>query len=140
MHERPTRIGVQILERVHAMMSSGTFGHRKPRALVVSMGFKKGQSTLSPSPGSELLETLHFAAEADVTLRESPLESGAKKRRGGVSVSTKTCEFMTMRYPAALAMWSSGTGELPLATTNICSGLKMARQAGSVERSVSADF
>ncbi|KAH8685004.1 hypothetical protein BGZ61DRAFT_495291 [Ilyonectria robusta] len=77
MHERPTRIGAQILEGLRARMSSGTFGHRKPRVLVVGMGFKKGQSTLSHSPGIELLKTLHLAAEADVTWADSLVSQDA---------------------------------------------------------------
>ncbi|KAL6407638.1 UDP-N-acetyl-D-glucosamine 6-dehydrogenase-like protein [Ilyonectria robusta] len=77
MHERPKRIGAQILERLRARMSSGTFGHRKPRVLVVGMGFKKGQSTLSHSPGIELLKTLHLAAEADVTWADSLVSQDA---------------------------------------------------------------
>ncbi|KAH6995281.1 hypothetical protein EDB80DRAFT_755357 [Ilyonectria destructans] len=77
MHERPKRIGVQILERLRARASSGTFGHRKPRVLVVGMGFKKGQSTLSHSPGIELLKTLHLAAEPDVTWADSLVSQDA---------------------------------------------------------------
>lgn len=77
MHERPKRIGAQILERLRARVSSGTFGHKKPRVLVVGMGFKKGQSTLSHSPGIELLKTLHLAAEADVTWADSLVSQDA---------------------------------------------------------------
>ncbi|EXK27155.1 hypothetical protein FOMG_16407 [Fusarium oxysporum f. sp. melonis 26406] len=70
MHERPQRIALGILDDLYAKRSSGELG-QKPRVLAVGMGFKKGQSTLSHSPGLELLKTLYSIGEVDVTWADS---------------------------------------------------------------------
>ena len=72
MDERPERIGLGIAEKLREKFTDRCgVQTRKPRVLVVGMGFKKGQSTLSNSPGLKLLKTLHFTSEMDLTWADS---------------------------------------------------------------------
>lgn len=77
MHERPQRIAQRILVDLKAKATSSSassgapYGDRKARVLAVGMGFKKGQSTLSHSPGLELLKALHGDGEVDVFWADS---------------------------------------------------------------------
>lgn len=77
MHERPRRVGQQILDKLQSQASSGAFGQRKPRVLAVGMGFKKGQSVLSHSPGLGLLNTLHHSALVEATWADTHVSQDA---------------------------------------------------------------
>ncbi|KAM6513322.1 hypothetical protein FALCPG4_015758 [Fusarium falciforme] len=77
MYERPRRIALQILEELRTKTSSSGLGRKKSRVLAAGMGFKKGQSTLSHSPGLELLKTLHSVGEVDVTWADSLVSQDA---------------------------------------------------------------
>lgn len=66
MIERPQRIAKQYL----AFLREKNL-RRNARVLAVGMGFKKGQSTLSNSPGLSLLQTLQISSEVEVTWADS---------------------------------------------------------------------
>ncbi|KAK6070880.1 nucleotide sugar dehydrogenase [Seiridium cupressi] len=77
MHERPKRIGLQLLDNILVKKLSGTYGQSKPRVLTVGMGFKRGQSVLSYSPGLMLLNTLHGSTDVDVNWADSLVPQNA---------------------------------------------------------------
>ncbi|KAK6203686.1 hypothetical protein LQW54_008892 [Pestalotiopsis sp. IQ-011] len=77
MNARPRRIALQILEDLQLRASSNGFSHRKPRVLAVGMGFKKGQSVLSNSPGLEMLKALHISGEVQVSWADSLVSQSA---------------------------------------------------------------
>jgi UDP-N-acetyl-D-mannosaminuronate dehydrogenase len=58
MRDRPGRMGDEIMARLHANVIA------KPRVLIIGMGFKRGQSTLSNSPGRAL--SVHLLSNYEV--------------------------------------------------------------------------
>ncbi|KAF5666667.1 hypothetical protein FHETE_6166 [Fusarium heterosporum] len=78
MRERPRRVALQILNDLQDKKTlNGSDQKKKPRILTVGMGFKKGQSTLSHSPGLELLKALHTADELDLTWADTHVTQDA---------------------------------------------------------------
>lgn len=77
MHDRPRRIALRILDELHDKRALAGCDETKPRVLVVGMGFKKGQSTLSHSPGLELLKTLHGTDEVDLSWADTHVSQDA---------------------------------------------------------------
>ena len=82
MWERPRRIAQRALDRLRARAAVDGSGAavRKPRVLVAGLGFKRGQSNLSNSPGVELVKTLSVSREVDVMWADAlvPQESFAQ--------------------------------------------------------------
>lgn len=62
MSDRPARVGDRIMESIGT--SSTTQQKKRPRVLVVGMGFKRGQAVLSNSPGKAL--AVHLLSTYDV--------------------------------------------------------------------------
>lgn len=77
MQERPNKIGMQILDDIRTKRMLGASDQGRHRILTVGMGFKKGQSVLSHSPGLELLKTLHNSTKVDVTWADSLVPQSA---------------------------------------------------------------
>ncbi|KXT10979.1 hypothetical protein AC579_5173 [Pseudocercospora musae] len=70
MADRPARMGDRIMSQLRS--------HRRPRILVVGLGFKRGQSVLSNSPGKAL--AIHLLSTYDVYVQYADpwvAESGA---------------------------------------------------------------
>ncbi|KJZ76285.1 hypothetical protein HIM_04367 [Hirsutella minnesotensis 3608] len=65
MARRPAVIAKSVVERLARRQKSRADGAR-PRALVVGVGFKAGQSTLSNSPGLALIESLSQCAAVEI--------------------------------------------------------------------------
>ncbi|KAM0355109.1 hypothetical protein ACHAPU_000968 [Fusarium lateritium] len=77
MRERPRRVALRILNDLQDKKTLNGSEQKKPRVLVVGMGFKKGQSTLSHSPGLELLKALHTADELDLAWADTHVSQDA---------------------------------------------------------------
>ncbi|SMR61952.1 unnamed protein product [Zymoseptoria tritici ST99CH_1E4] len=65
MAERPSRIGDRVMERL-SVQGTHQSENRAARILVVGMGFKRGQSVMSHSPGKAL--AVHLLSAYDVYL------------------------------------------------------------------------
>lgn len=74
MNSRPALIARQYAERLE-LMTTGQRGN--PRVLVVGMGFKKGQSTLSYSPGLQLATEMLSTGRLEVMYADPLVEETA---------------------------------------------------------------
>jgi nucleotide sugar dehydrogenase len=76
MWRRPAMIAQRALETLY-QENAHVFGHRKPRVLVVGIGFKPGQSNLSNSPGLELAKCLVMSEKVDVSFADPLVKQSA---------------------------------------------------------------
>ncbi|OTB02246.1 hypothetical protein M426DRAFT_264736 [Hypoxylon sp. CI-4A] len=78
MWRRPERIGKRILESFFPReRENPQTVELKPSILVVGVGFKKGQSHLSNSPGLKLVQTLADSNRVDVKFADALVEQSA---------------------------------------------------------------
>ncbi|KXJ93394.1 hypothetical protein Micbo1qcDRAFT_203474 [Microdochium bolleyi] len=73
MWQRPANLAQRAIEVLEARQNK-TFGmatDEKPRVLVVGVGFKPGQSTLSNSPGLDVVRALTVSQKVDVSFADS---------------------------------------------------------------------
>jgi len=71
MWRRPATLAERAIEVLDARRTKSLNTTDKPRVLVVGIGFKPGQSTLSNSPGLEIAKTLSASQKVDVTFADS---------------------------------------------------------------------
>lgn len=76
MWQRPSMIAQRALDKLHSDRRKVGFG-RKPRVLVVGLGFKRGQSHLSNSPGLELAKSLAMSEKVDLYFADSLVKQEA---------------------------------------------------------------
>lgn len=67
MWRRPTEIATRAIETLEA----DGLCQSKPRVLVVGVGFKPGQSTLSNSPGLDIIKSLDMSGKVDVSFADT---------------------------------------------------------------------
>lgn len=67
MTKRPAKLGNRVMKKFYCNQASGAMSRvMQPRVLVVGVGFKRGQSVLSNSPGLALIRHLKDEWEASV--------------------------------------------------------------------------
>lgn len=67
MWRRPADIAARAIET----LEEAGLGQSKPRVLVVGVGFKPGQSTLSNSPGLDIIRSLAVSCKVDVSFADT---------------------------------------------------------------------
>ncbi|KAH7022051.1 hypothetical protein EDB80DRAFT_744665 [Ilyonectria destructans] len=67
MWRRPADIAARAIET----LEEAGLGQSKPRVLVVGVGFKPGQSTLSNSPGLDIIKSLAMSCKVDVSFADT---------------------------------------------------------------------
>ncbi|KAH8771326.1 polysaccharide biosynthesis protein vipA/tviB [Hyaloscypha finlandica] len=75
MRERPSIIAQRVLDSI-SVSKEGYYKtiNQRPRVLVVGVGFKAGQATLSNSPGLELIKSLSQSGRVDVSFADRLVE------------------------------------------------------------------
>jgi nucleotide sugar dehydrogenase len=75
MRERPSIIAQRVLDSI-SVSKEGHYKtiNQRPRVLVVGVGFKAGQATLSNSPGLELIKSLSQSGRVDVSFADRLVE------------------------------------------------------------------
>lgn len=68
MWRRPSQIASRAIE---TLTGGNIAADAKPRVLVVGMGFKPGQSTLSNSPGLDMAKNLSISGKVDVVFADT---------------------------------------------------------------------